>query len=312
MNIERLLIAVDFSETALAAARYAVECFAPGAEVVLLHVIDPPTRPRFAKDKLPPEDLLEATAREFATTHMRELTGRLSNASSPSLSPSPSPSARLDIRVGKPFEVIASVAQEIHATIVVIGPHGDRPRPWQFLGTTADRIVRTSPLPVLVATAPTANPPRRILVPVDDDDIAAPTLKWTRTLADRFDADVNLLHVWSNAVYSHVASMSYAANRNEADARREIEKELRNAAEHWLNHLARTGIARDRVASTIAWGSAGDVVVETARTFGAELIILGRNGTGLISGALLGRTTDTVLHGARCPVLVVADRGRGG
>jgi nucleotide-binding universal stress UspA family protein len=66
------------------------------------------------------------------------------------------------------------------------------------------------------------------------------------------------------------------------------------------------------VASTIAWGSAGDVVVETARTFGAELIILGRNGTGLISGALLGRTTDTVLHGARCPVLVVADRGRGG
>src|SRR4029078_11397786 len=161
-------------------------------------------------------------------------------------------------------------------------------------------------------TLPTTNSQRRIVAPVYDDDIAAPTLKWTRTLTDRFDADVNLLHVWSNAVYSHVASMSYAANRNEADARREIEKELRNAAEHWLNHLARTGIARDRLASTIAWGSAGDVVVETARTFGAELIILGRNGTGLISGALLGRTTDTVLHGARCRVLVVADRGRGG
>src|SRR4029079_14345281 len=100
MNIERLLIAVDFSETALTAARYAVECFAPGAEVVLLHVIDPPTRPRFAKDKLPPEDLLEATAREFATTHMRELTGRLSNGSSPP--PPPPPSPRLPIRAAEP------------------------------------------------------------------------------------------------------------------------------------------------------------------------------------------------------------------
>jgi nucleotide-binding universal stress UspA family protein len=297
MNIERLLIAVDFSETALAAARYAVQSFAPGAEVVLLHVIDPPTRPRFARDKLPAEDRLEATAREFASTHMRELAGHLSDASSP----------RLEIRVGKPFEVIASVAQETRATLIVIGPHGDRPRPWRFLGTTADRVVRTAPVPVLVATAPTTHPPRRILVPIDDDAIASPTLEWTRTLADRFDADVNLLHVWSNAVYSHVASMSYAESWSEAEARREIEKELHNAAEHWLNHLARTGVARERVTSTVAWGSAGDVIIETAETAGAELIILGRNGTGLVSGALLGRTTATVLHGARCPVLVVAD-----
>jgi universal stress protein E len=293
MKIERLLVAVDFSDTATAAARYAAEQFAPSAEVVLLHVIDPPARPRFARDMLPPEDALEAMAREFAAKRSMELASSLPVRT------------RIEIRVGKPHEVIASTANDVDASIVVIGPHGDRPRPWRFLGTTADRVVRTSPVPVLVVTAPTPHPPRRILVPVDDDSSTSPVLEWTRDLADRFAADITLLHVWSNAIYSHVASMSHAETRTEADARREIELELRGAAERWLNEVARGGLARDRVTSTVAWGNAGDVVVETAQTSRAELIVLGRNGSGLVSGALLGRTTATVLHGARCPALVV-------
>src|SRR6185369_6484634 len=64
MKIEKMLIAVDFSDTANKAARYAAAQFAPEAELILLHVIDPPRRPRFARDTLPPEDALEAVARE--------------------------------------------------------------------------------------------------------------------------------------------------------------------------------------------------------------------------------------------------------
>ena len=295
MKIERLLVAVDFSDTATAAARYAVEHFAPGVEVVLLHVIDPPARPRFAHDVLPREETLEAMAREFAAKRFMEIASSLPSGIR----------SRVEVRRGKPDEVIGSTAKDVDASIVVIGPHGDRPRPWRFLGTTADRVVRTSPVPVLVATAPTPHPPRRILVPVDDDSAASPVLEWTRDLSGQFDADVTLLHVWSNAVYSHVASMSYAETRTEADARREIESELRGVAQHWLNHMARTGLARERVTSTVAWGKTADVVLETAESSGAELIVLGRNGSGLVSGALLGRTTATVLHGAHCPVLVV-------
>ena len=295
MKIERLLVAVDFSDTATAAARYAVEHFAPGVEVVLLHVIDPPARPRFAHDVLPPEETLEAMAREFAAKRFMEIASSLPSGIR----------SRVEVRFGKPDEVIGATAKDVDASIVVIGPHGDRPRPWRFLGTTADRVVRTSPVPVLVATAPTPHPPRRILVPVDDDSAASPVLAWTRDLSGQFDADVTLLHVWSNAVYSHVASMSYAETRTEADARREIESELRGVAQHWLNHMARTGLARERVTSTVAWGKTADVVLETAESSGAELIVLGRNGSGLVSGALLGRTTATVLHGAHCPVLVV-------
>ena len=80
MKIEKMLIAVDFSDTASEAARYATAQFAPEAEVILLHVIDPPRRPRFARDALPPDDTLEAVAREYAARRMVELSTYLTPA----------------------------------------------------------------------------------------------------------------------------------------------------------------------------------------------------------------------------------------
>ena len=294
MKIEKMLIAVDLSDTANTAARYAATQFAPDAEVILLHVIDPVRRPRFAPETFPSEDALESIAREYATRRMAELSTSLARSR-----------VRSEIRVGRPEEQVAAMASEIGASIVVIGPHGDRPRPWKFLGTTADRITRTCRVPILVATNPAEHSPRRILVPVDDDGIASEVLASTRDLAERFDADIALLYVVSNAVYGHVASMSYATTSDDARAEQEIEKELAGAAARWLAEIARTGVNRDRVSSEAAYGNAGEVTVETAARLNADLIVIGRRGSGLVRPALLGSTVATVLHGARCPVLVV-------
>ena len=293
MKTDRLLIAVDLSETATTAARYAVQHFRNGAEVVLLHVIELPPRPNFAGAMLPPNDALEPPAREHASQRLREIAMDLGA------------DVRTEIRVGKPHEVVVSAATELGADLIVIGPHADRTHVSRFLGTTADRIVRTSAVPVLVGTAPTSHAPRKLLVPVDDDALAPTILAWARTLADRFDAEVSLLHVWSNAVYSHVASMSSAQPGPGGDTQATLERAMQETAEEWLQALARTGIPQHRVTSTVAWGRAGDVVVETALQQQAELIIVGRNRSSLVSTTLLGSTALSVLHAARCPVLVV-------
>jgi nucleotide-binding universal stress UspA family protein len=298
MRLDTMLVAVDFSETASRAALWATQQFAPEARAVLLHVVDPPDRPRFARDRLPPEEAFEAVAREYASAQLRALAGQLGRAD-----------ATVEIRVGKPYEQVAAVATEVNASVVVIGPHGDRPRPSKFLGTTADRIARTSRVPILIVTNPPSQAPQRILVPVDDAAVTPRIIDWTRALAERFHAHVTLLHVWSNAVYSHVASMSYAEKWTEAEAKREIEKELTDAADRWLERLAPAGASRDRGTATVAYGHAGDVTLEHARRIGADLVIVGRTGAGLVKPALLGSTTDTVLHGARCPVLVVTRDG---
>ena len=296
MAIQRVLVGIDFSDVSIAAAKWVTQSFARGAELTLVHVIEPPDRPRFARDKLPPEETLEGVAREYAETRLREIATFLTAATT-----------GIAVRVGKPDEEIASLARETNVDLVVIGPHDDRPRPSRFLGTIAERIVRTSPVSVLVAGTPLGGAPRNILVPVDDAEITPTVMRWTHDLAERFDADVTLLHVMSNAVYSHVASMSYATADNEAEARKEIQEELAQAGVRWLEELGRTGIERDRVSAAVTYGKPGDAAIEMAKTMAADLIILGRRGSGLIAPALLGSTVGAVLHGARCPVLVVTE-----
>jgi nucleotide-binding universal stress UspA family protein len=296
MTFDKIVIGMDFSDTAIKAATWASAHFAPKASITLVHVFDPPDQPPFGRHLLPPPGVIEADAREYAATRLHEVATLLSPEE-----------PRCEIRVGKPHEEIVKLEREIGADLVVIGPHGDRPRPSKFLGTTAERIVRTSPAPVLVTTNPLVTRPRNILVPVDDLAITPTLLQFTRDLAVDFDADVTLLHVWSNAVYSHVASMSYAAKANEADARADIATELHDAGLQWLREIARTGINRDRVTAIVTHGHAGDETLRTANSMHADLVVLGRRGTGLVAPALLGSTVGTVLHGSSCPVLVITE-----
>ena len=296
MRLQTLVIGMDFSDAAIAAARWTHEHIAPTAELVLVHVIDPPHQPLFARSKLPSPEIVEHAARDFAEARLAELTRQLGAAG-----------IRHEIRVGKPASVIPAMAAQLGADLVVVGPHGDRPNTAKFLGTTADRIVRLSPVPVLVATNPRPAPPRRLLVPVDDADNLLHLLDVARDLALRFDAELTLFHVISNAVYSHVASMSYATSPDEESARREIHQELEAEGRRWLDQLIHTGLDDSRVHAHVTHGKAGDASVEMANRMDADLIVLGRKGSGLVAPALLGSTVGTVLHGARCPVWVVAE-----
>ena len=297
MPVKSLLAAIDLDEPSQVAARWASQVFAPNAALTLLHIIEPPDRPRFGRHLLPDPEQIEAVAREYAGTRMRDISAFVLGSR-----------PRIEIRAGKPFEEIVACAGEVGAQLVVIGPHSNRPRPAKFLGTTAERVVRTSPVSVLVAAHPPDGPARRILVPVDDVDITPRALEWTRRIAEQFDADVRLLHVWSNSLYSYVASMSYATEENEQAARAEIRSELRDSATHWLQEMSATGMRGCRVTADVTYGNAGSRILEVATEMRADMIVIGRHGTGLVRPAFLGSTLGTVLHGARCPVLVVADR----
>ena len=294
MLFESIVIGMDFSEPAEKAATWVVSAFARGANVTLVHVIDPPDRPRFDDGTLPAPKVIETAARDHARTQLDRLS-ELFAESAP----------RTEIRIGKPHEEIARAARDLGADLIVVGPHGGRPGRTRFLGTTADQLVRTAPVPVLVATNPPAGEPRQILVPVDDAPITPALLAEVRSIAEAFDAHVTLVHVWSNAVYSHVASMANITSANEAEAQKAIDEDLRNAQKEWLAEAERAGLPRERVSIVVTHGSSGDVTVALAAERHSDLIAMGRRGAGRIAPALLGSTVGTVLSGAQCPVLVM-------
>jgi nucleotide-binding universal stress UspA family protein len=47
------------------------------------------------------------------------------------------------------------------------------------------------------------------------------------------------------------------------------------------------------------------MIVDAARAFGADLIVVGTRGYGAVRGMVVGSVTQRLLHVADCPVLVV-------
>ena len=297
MQIDRMVIGVDFSAPALAAAKWGAEQLAPNAELILVHAIDLPTPPPFAPSLLPDAETRASAERVLAEKRLAELASSFTAVT-----------VQREVRVGRAHEVISAVAAEKRADIAVVGPHSDSAHRWKMLGTTAERLVRTSAVPVLVATNPGSAPPRKLLAAIDGSEVTKRILQWARDLADGFDGALTVLHVWSTAAMSHVMSLAAAAPNagNDEELTQRADEEMRADARHWLADVV-ADIGRERVSATVTYGKAGDAILATAATMSADLIVLGRRGTGQILPALLGSTVNTVLHGAVCPVLVVTD-----
>ena len=83
--------------------------------------------------------------------------------------------------------------------------------------------------------------------------------------------------------------------------------ELRGWCEEKLHEqIERLGItASELAAAEVKTGEPHRVLIETAHTAGADLIVLGATGYGSFAAELLGSTADRVLRKAACPVLVV-------
>lgn len=80
---------------------------------------------------------------------------------------------RLAICRGEPFAEIARRADEERAELIVVGRHGEHGWRRGILGSTADRVLRTTSVGVLVVAAEPTVPYRRALVAVDHEGTAA-------------------------------------------------------------------------------------------------------------------------------------------
>lgn len=296
MQIQTLVIGMDFSDDAIAAARWAVRHLAPSATPVFVHAIGLPEPPPFAPGLLPDPEVRAAPARDRAARMLRELARDLGAAH-----------ADIVVRQGRASDVIVAVATERAADIIVVGPHGVGSRRSILLGTTADRLVRTTTVPVLVATGAGDAPPSRLLVPVDGSGITRRVLAWARDLAESFDADITLLNVWRRGDLDHVKSLAAVTTSDEQAAAARVEEELEADARTWIESLAAAGVGLDRTRVVLAAGKPGETILALALDQQADMIVLGRGGRGHVAPALLGSTVRTVLHGSACPVLVVTD-----
>jgi nucleotide-binding universal stress UspA family protein len=294
MHLDRVVVGMDFSEPAEDAARWTARHFAPGAEMVLVHVVAVPEPPRFFSGKFPPRETVIETARAGADRRMRELSSTLG-----------AERVWMEIREGDPAEQIDAVATEYGADVVVVGPHGARPGIWDRPGGTAEKLVRESRHTVLLAASPRERVPLRLLVPVDESEATTIVLDWARRLAEREGTEVTLLHIVSSTMLNELLSAGAVISGVMVPIPDEVLTGAEMDAGSWLQRVAAdAGLDRPGVSTQVKAGDPADQILAAAERLGADLIVMGSSSRGL-RAAILGSVAREVLRSAKRPVLVV-------
>ncbi len=158
MGLQAVLVATDFSQRAAAALQMAQILARPfSSKLILLHVIDQRLLEQISGYLGEPADALLPGFRRRAQQQMDEfLRG---------IKPGPLEVETL-VAVGLPFQEIAVVARDLAVDLVVMGGYGRGGRgPLEevFFGSTAEKVVRLLPCPVLCVpmAAAGSEPPDR-------------------------------------------------------------------------------------------------------------------------------------------------------
>jgi nucleotide-binding universal stress UspA family protein len=140
-RIQRIVVGTDFSEIADAALEGAVYLAERlGAAITLVHAYELSVYGF-------PDGALITTA---------DVAGKLANAAQQGLFAAADRHKRKGVtidtvvRVGRAWEEVNAVAADLRADLIVVGTHGRRGFARAFLGSVAERLLRTASCPVLV------------------------------------------------------------------------------------------------------------------------------------------------------------------
>lgn len=197
--------------------------------------------------------------------------------------------------------VVNAILQEsVSCDLLVLGARGTHPLRRFVVGTTAERLVRQTPKPVLVVRrAPTA-PYRRVLVATDFSPHSRAALLRARAIAP--DAEVHLLHVFEAPFEGKMLEAGIPeeiVGEYRVKATQEAEAEMRRFIEA-------SGVRNGGLRHAVAYGGHPPTALrEKVAEIDADLVVAGKHGKSIGEQLLLGSVTLHLLSECECDVLVV-------
>ncbi len=280
IELQRVLAATDGSEHGLCAVVTGAGCAGrTGANLQLISVVDTILLP------------MSAEGAEYHTVVEAELRARVeAHAEEADATAAP-----IHIRKGHAAPVITETAEELEADLIVVGAH-PRPAVARFLvGSTAERVIRLSHSPVLVATEKRREPFRRILATVDLSRQSRRVLETAAAIAQADQAAIKTLYVQDRLTPMLMEAAVFDVREHRDHARNQFEQALSEVS--LPSELMMSAEIRE--------GHAGHEVLHEAQDWDADLIVMGTHGFGFFNRLLLGSTSIHVWRHGHRETLVV-------
>ena len=208
-------------------------------------------------------------------------------------------------RRSEPVAGIVTFAREWGASIMVMGSQGASGLAHLLLGSTAEKVSRIAPCPVLIAgraddTREETRGLRRVMVAIDYSEFSAPATR----LAALFTEPGGVLEIVHIAGEPVMSALSASLGGQRADLSEMAEKVREAEVERIENFSTGLGIADVQVAHYVGAGTPAGAILARAQDTAADLIVLGAHSRSTFSERILGTVADRVLRHAQAPVLL--------
>lgn len=281
--MKMIMVATDFSERSDRALRRATLLARQfGASIALIHVVDD-DQPRRIVDV--ERDEAKKLLRQMGAT-LRDVDGV---------------ECKTRVILASPFVGIAKAVEDTVPDLLVIGPHRRQMLRDVFVGTTAERTIRSVGCPVLMVNAPPAGNYRHVLQTTDLSDGSRQSLQRFPALGIGERARNSLLHVFDapalRLAFSHAMPKDeqehYLAGAKK-DASRDLSRFLASANLGSVEPMVRYEAA-----------AAPLEILKAADEEQADLIVLSTYGRSGLSKLLIGSVTEQVLQTSPVDVLTI-------
>jgi nucleotide-binding universal stress UspA family protein len=294
--IKRILFATDFSRWAKRAEDYACSLACSWrASLTLLSVAEfpPGLNPDYPVNQQYLADLLKQ-----ASSQLVDLKARAERQGI---------AVTTRVATGIPSEEVITMARAEDSDLLVVGTRGKTGLAHILLGSTAERVIRRAPCPVLtVRTEPADSEDNgtqsrtvtleRILVPVDFSDCSLDALEYAIVVAQQAKASLILLHVLEPRSYGlDFTLVRSKARHSEVSSWTKRLEELVSSHQH----------SQVPMESQLRGGLPADSILDSSRALLCDLIVMGTHGRRGISHSISGSVAEAVLRKAFCPVIAV-------
>jgi nucleotide-binding universal stress UspA family protein len=211
------------------------------------------------------------------------------------------------VEFGDPAFRLARVADEVGATLIVVGARGRGRTGSLLLGSVSQTIASAPSRPVLVVPPEAATEthrrgarsgrPRSIVCGVDGSDHAANAARVAARLASALDVRLVLAHVEPDGEEAPLTSIDLDA-RLRAGTRTPVR----------ILQRAMDAVGDTEVEGTLVRGEPAASLRELAMRESAEMIAVGTRGHGALKALVLGSVSRALAATGPCPVLIVNHR----
>jgi nucleotide-binding universal stress UspA family protein len=208
--------------------------------------------------------------------------------------------ARVHLASGAVTATLAALAEALQAGLIVVGAKGEGLLERMILGSTAERLIRHARRPVLMVRRPVERPYETILAPVDFSPSSLLSARLARALAP--DAALTLLHAYQTPFESKLRLAGVGDDRIE-HYRAATEEQARAELDELARSLERDGAP---VSIRLIHGPATQCILEEEKQTRPDLIVLGKQGRGMLEDLLIGSVSKHILSDSGCDVAVVS------